>query len=234
METVHQIASLIYGALCCFYLFFIIRSKTRHLKTFFKILPLLILLFCLIAVNARFVAPFHVKSPFYVPKLIKVTFGVIFSVIGDAYLVYPTLTTYGVAAFAVAQGFYVFTFSDDGYLFGQVRYPELASLVCIGLISTVLFLYLLRNFKCCFAFLALFYTILISFMVWSAVMQVQKYISLITVAGGAGACLFYISDVILSINLWNGPLPSFLAREFVMITYYVAQYLIVFSHIYND
>ena len=234
METVHQIASLLYGALSCFYLFFIIRSEYRHLKALFKILPLFALLFCLISVSMRYVAPFNIKSPFYVEKLSMVTMGVIFSLMGDIYLCYTSLFMYGIVSFAVAQGFYVFTFSDEGFLFSQVRSPELISLLCISCVSIVMYAYLFPKMTRVLSVLAFFYTILITLMAWSAVMQVQKYVSLVTLAGGVGACLFYVSDLTISINKWRGPLSDFLAKEFVMITYYIAQFLIVFSHIYNE
>lgn len=234
METVHQIASLFYGALSCFYLFFIIRSNYRHLKALFKILPLFVLLFCLTSACMRYAAPFNIKSPYYVQKLTMVTMGVIFSLMGDIYLCYKSLFMYGIVSFAIAQGFYLLTFSDEGFLFSQVRSPEVISLLCIGCISIAMYAYLVSKMTCGLSILALFYTILITLMAWSAVMQVQKYVSVVTLAGGMGACLFYVSDLTLSINLWRGPLPDFLAKEFVMITYYVAQFLIVFSHIYND
>ncbi|XP_011408398.1 PREDICTED: lysoplasmalogenase-like protein TMEM86A [Amphimedon queenslandica] len=234
METVHQIASLVYGALSCFYLFFIIRSNYRHLKALFKILPLFALLFCLVSVSMKYAAPFNIKSPYYVQKLSMVTMGVIFSLMGDVYLCYESLFMYGIVSFAFAQSFYVFTFSDEGFLFTQVRSPELISLLCIGCISIAIYTYLVSKMTCGLSVLALLYTILITLMAWSAVMQVQKYVSVVTLAGGVGACLFYVSDVTISMNLWRGPLSSFLAKEFVMITYYAAQLLIVFSHIYND
>lgn len=161
--------------------------------------------------------------------------AVLFSMMGDAYLVYSHLFIYGLVAFAVAQGFLVLAFSDNGFLFSQVRSPELTSLLCISVVSLGIYFYLLPKFDCVLAILSLLYCALLTVMLWSAIMQTQKHISALTVAGAVGAGLFYVSDTTLFINKWRrGTIPVYVAEKSVMITYYLAQYIIVLSFIYSE
>ena len=231
MELFHQVAALVYGILSCFYMFFMMRSNRTHLKAFTKILPLIVAAVCVMYTVTRNIAPLDIKSPFYMPKMNMTLWELLFSMIGDIYLVYSRLFIYGLLSFCIAQCFLTFTLSDDGFLFFQVRTPELMSLLCISIISLAVF-YLLPKLKCAMAIPGFIYCFLITIMFWSAVMQAQKHISIVSVSGAFGAGVFYISDLVLSINKYGKQIP--MADVIIMITYYIAQLVIPLSVIYSE
>jgi uncharacterized membrane protein YhhN len=186
----------------------------------------------LFKIRARLIAPFDIKLPEYLPNIEKTMAALFFSLLGDVYLVYPRFFIYGVISFSVAQCFFILAFSDGGYIFFQIHSPDLMSLFFIGIISVSLFCYLFPKLKWGLVFPAFVYCTLITVMFWCSVMQLQKHVCAVTIMGVIGGGLFYISDTILCINLWRGPVP--LARFIVMITYYGAIYFITFSFIYRD
>lgn len=232
MELFHQVAALVYGILSCFYMFFMMRSNRTHLKAFTKILPLIVAAACVMYTVTRNIAPFDIKSPFYMPKMNMTLWELLFSMIGDIYLVYSRLFIYGLLSFCIAQCFLIFTLSDDGFLFFQVRTPELMSLLCISIISLAVYFYLLPKLKYAMAIPGFIYCFLITIMFWSAVMQVQKHVSIVSVSGAFGAGVFYISDLVLSINKYGKQIP--MADVIIMTTYYIAQLVIPLSVIYSE
>ena len=209
-----------------------INTAHTHLKAVFKALPLIILGLYLLKIRVSFVAPFSIKSQEYEMGVAKNFTAMIFSIMGDIYLIYSGLFVYGIISFVIAQGFLVFAFSDDGHLFFQVRAAEMMSLICIAVISFLLYIYLYPKFKGSLTIPVSVYFVIITLMVWCSVMQTQKHVCISSVAGAVGAGLFYISDVLLAINKWRGPIPK--VDVLVMPTYYIAQFMITFSFVHRD
>ena len=227
MEVYYYQSALLYGALCCLYIFFIMeKRKNKFLQLLFKILPLFIILYTVAKIRMSQTAPFHIKSPFFGPKLSKSAYGIIFSMIGDAYILFPNLFLYGVISFAITHIFFFLMFVED-LEYTQIRSRELTVLFTIGLVSLVLYIFLQRKMKCCMKFCVFLYTFIITITLWSALVQLLLNYSPITIAGAIGVTLFYISDVLLSMNKWIKPIP--MADTLIMTTYYTAQFLIGYS-----
>lgn len=213
-----------YGAACLLYMFFFMNSNNRWLKVIFKIIPLLILAFGNTSIIMDQAAPFDIKSSSFLPRLQRYNWSLIFCMIGDAYLVFPSLFIYGLISFAIGQGFLLLMFSDDLYILDQLTQSEVISGLCVLALSVAFYMWMYSRFKCAMVCPTLVYTLLISVMLWCAIMQAQKFTSIITLSGAVGAGLFYTSDVMLSVNKWRMRIP--MADVVVMATYYIAQLLI--------
>ncbi len=171
-------------------------------------------------------APFHVKGPFYIAKIKNVVFSLVVSTIGDAYLVYPTMFMYGLAAFLCAHFLLFNAFSND-LTISNIRTPELIVLLVIGLVSTFIYFYTVAKLKCGMRMALLVYTVAISMMLSAASLQLIKFYSPSTLAGFIGALSFYMSDIMLALNKWKFRIPQ--SDFLIMATYYTAQYLICYS-----
>ena len=62
-------------------------------------------------------------------------------------------------------------------------------------------------------------------------MQVQKHVSIVSVSGAFGAGVFYISDLLLSLNKYGKQIP--MADVIIMTTYYIAQLVHCLLYILN-
>ena len=234
MEAYYYWSSLAYGILCCVYLFIFNGQRKHHnkwLQLIFKILPLLILFYTGFTILRSNVAPFHIKGPFYIPKVRKVVFSLTLSIIGDAYLVFSSMFVFGLAAFSFAHILLFFAFTEE-LASRHIRHTEYSILLLLGCISLALYIYIVRKLSCFMKFAAFIYCFLITMMLWAALVHAVKYLSLVTATCAVGALSFYISDIILSINKWKVRIPY--ADFFIMVTYYVAQYLICYSVVLSE
>ena len=213
---------LLYCALCLLYLVIFINRRSSKYKALFKIIPILVLVVCCVRTASRIMAPFHVKGPSYMPNLKRLGWGLVFSAIGDVYLVFDKLFIYGLLAFSVSQGLYFISFSSE-HFYMRLTNLEMSLAPAILLLSMVIYFYLLPKVKWSLAIPAFFYFILISGMFWSAMVQALKFYeySNYFVVAAIGAGLFYISDMYLAVNIGRGPLPY--VHYVVMVTYYAAQ-----------
>lgn len=223
---------LLYCALCLLYILFFINRRSSKLKAFFKVIPILVLVVCCVSVASRFAAPFNVKGPSYMPNLKRLGWGLLFSAIGDVYLVFENLFIYGLLAFAVSQGLYFVSFSAE-HFYMKLTSLELYLAPTILLLSMIIYFYLLPKVKWSLAIPAFFYFILISGMFWSATVQALKFYeySNYFVVGAVGAGLFYVSDMYLATNIGRGPLPY--AKYIIMVTYYAAQLFITLGIMFS-
>ena len=220
----HYVLLLAYGAACLVYMFFFMNSNNRCLKITFKIIPLLILAFGNTSIIMSQAAPFNIKSSYFLPRLQKYNWSLIFCMVGDAYIIFPNLFLYGLISFAIGQGFLLLMFSDDMYLLFQLTQSEVISGLCVLAVSVLIYKFLYSHLSCGLVCPTLVYTLLISAMLWCAIMQAQKFPSAVTVSGAVGAGLFYTSDVLLAVNKWREKIP--IANVLIMGTYYAAQLLI--------
>ena len=74
--------------------------------------------------------------------------------------------------------------------------------------------------------LVLFYFVLISLMLWSALLQLQHKSDMASFCAAAGGLLFYVSDILIAAGaIWQMNILLY-RRVLVMITYYSAQLFI--------
>ena len=171
--------------------------------------------------------------------------GLALSCVGDALLVFDaTVALFGMVSFAIAQGVYIAFFGlTTGQLVELSMFELLSGLVVLVLSLSILLLFSWRlnntlksgdrgmrwRFIGLVMPIALLYFMLISLMLWSALLQVQKRGDLVGVLGAIGALLFYVSDVLIAAGaIWR--LRVLLhGRILVMVSYYGAQLLISLS-----
>lgn len=216
----------VYIGLCLMHLFVGLHIKNKLIIIVLKCAPILFLIamtFSAVAGN-RFGPLTSNRS-----ELENMFWGLVFSCIGDFYLVFDNLFLLGVGSFAIAQAIYVFLFDGPSLLmhpFGQI---EVTTAIAVGLVSALIYLYLLPKFSPVLAVALFVYCVLISTMLWSAIVRAQINPSAQRWSAAVGACLFYTSDMILGLKRWrlNIPCGDFL----VMSTYFGAQMFIVRSEL---
>ena len=163
-------------------------------------------------------------------SLLLAAAALIFSFVGDSVLMYASLDEMyfliGLGAFAVAQLFYVFSFSKAV----NTNIPPLSNILKIlystpFLIYSVVFISLIWDGIGALKIPVSIYTALIMSMALSAVYRqgradrdgVNQVIF--------GAILFVLSDSLIAINKFYAPMEN--ARFFIMLTYILAQWNIV-------
>ena len=151
--------------------------------------------------------------------------ALVFSVIGDACLVYPRYFLLGLLSFAVTQVLYTSLFDGGPHLFLDADRGAIAAGATVATISLTVYFGIVSNMSRLTKPLAFLYCCLISFMLWSAIVKVQRETTDWTIFGAAGAGLFYCSDLLLAINKWGVRIPF--SPYLILGTYYTAQLFIV-------
>jgi uncharacterized membrane protein YhhN len=150
-------------------------------------------------------------------KRALIILALLFSSIGDVFLAMPghKYFIHGMAAFGIAHLFY-FT-----YFFNlpKIEFPRAFIAIGIILYSISLFIFLLPNVKELLIPI-ISYIILISLMGISSVLGIRNNYLIIL-----GAIIFIVSDSLIAINMFIIPVLN--ASFLIMLTYYVAQFLIV-------
>ena len=162
------------------------------------------------------------KTLLYPQKLFL--FGLIFSFLGDVLLIGDNYFVFGLGAFLIAQIAYTFAFYRSNFnQKGWVqKKPVLAAVVFT---YTVLMIYFLKDDVGNLLPAIVIYASVISLMLLAAInrkgVAQKESFTLVTY----GALLFVISDTFLAINKFSE--PFYLANIAVMLTYGLAQYLLV-------
>lgn len=154
-----------------------------------------------------------------------VLFGFLFSLFGDAFLVWPNSQFIpGLLCFAFAHICYVFAFGFAP--FGGVTF---FLSMCLGII---LYSSVLAGIEDdLVAKLAAIYTMLLCTVLWRAAIFALERKSFGSLCGLVGVALFVISDLLLAINRWSFRIN--MAALYIMITYYAAQLGLALSvHLY--
>lgn len=149
-----------------------------------------------------------------------VVLGLIFSVGGDIFLMLPSdKFLYGLTSFLIAHICYIVAFTN-GF---QDFHWQLAVLLPVFLIGIAYYLFLFNSLKKDGPALqigVLFYITVICFM-FTQSFAAGSQLAII------GSLSFLVSDGILAFNQFYKPFKN--AHHYVMITYYLAQYLIALS-----
>lgn len=186
---------------------FLIPEDPLTVKLFFKLIPM-----WLILIYAYFQFPADKRTVHWL-----LLTGLFFCMLGDGLLIWFVI---GLTAFLIGHLFYLGAFLTQ-WRYSSIRF---VSIIPIGgyawfmgdrLVESI---QLTGNHALILPVLA--YIIVISLMLWSAVMTGH----LLAVVG---SLLFVISDSILSWNMFISPVPY--SGVFIMTTYYSAQFLIAMS-----
>ena len=104
---------------------------------------------------------------------------------------------------------------------------EVVAALGVAVVSALVFAAVMRKMGSRMLLPVAIYAVLISMMLWSALVQANRNLSELTVLGAVGALMFYLSDVLLVVNKWYVSVPF--ASVSIMATYYTAQLLITTS-----
>lgn len=147
----------------------------------------------------------------------RILVGLIFSCLGDAFLVWKqNYFMHGIAMFAVSQVMYA-------RAFGWKPFNPYA-LGVLSVIGIAGYYYVASDLKGVLLCLVALYMVLILTMAWRAIARVQFFDELWTwtkLCGCAGSILFLISDFVIAIDKFRTPVPF--SHTIVMSTYYAAQ-----------
>ena len=147
----------------------------------------------------------------------KVLCGLIFSAIGDAFLVWKTCgyLVYGLLSFAVAQGLYA-------WAFGFTPFNPKIGAACAAFGVSVYY-YLLPGVDGIMVYLTGLYIALICTMLWRAIsrMPSDNEWPWTKICSCLGAAAFVVSDLVIAIDKFRFPVPY--SHPIIMTTYYAAQ-----------
>ena len=147
--------------------------------------------------------------------------ALLFSLFGDCLLVYQSNSIcfiLGIVTFGVQQVLYttLFGFALDGlFPIGLI----------VGIVSIMIYLYLLPKMKQFLIMPSAIYCILIGCMLWRALVRFDRYGGLLN---AGGAVLFYLSDSLLAVNKFRRRIAY--GEALIMITYYTAQLFITVAN----
>ncbi|KAM9496550.1 lysoplasmalogenase TMEM86A-like [Clarias gariepinus] len=203
-------------ATCVYFVLWLPTSNPSWFSAFIKCLPIFCLWGFLLSHGISFLRA-HSNAR-------KILAGLIFSALGDAFLVWEEQGYFfpGLLMFAITH--ILFTSA-----FGMKPLNLPAGLV-MGTISGLCYALLYPHLSGISIFLVAGYIFLIGFMTWRAIAGVQLAHDLWTwsqLSACLGAVLFMVSDFTLAVNKYCFPVPH--SRAIIMATYYAAQMLIALS-----
>lgn len=216
----------VYTMLCLTYMTCGINQSTKPLKLVLKSLPILFLvLYFIYTVTSLHMGPVQAISG--TENLERLFFGLLFSFLGDCYLVFDSFFIHGLLSFTCAQLVYIALFGGRSLLFVLPAQSELVTAAAVGVVSLWVYFYIFPKLSRLLIVPAALYCLLISLMLWCALVTLQHDAQLAPLQGATGAGLFYISDLLLSLDRWGLTIPR--GPYFIIGTYYAAQVFIFLS-----
>lgn len=217
----------LYAMLCLLYMFLGMNSDKKPLQLVLKCAPIVLLI--VTVGNEIYIrrAPVTSSAPGSSKQLSTLFWGLVFTCIGDGYLIFESFFLYGVVSFAVAQAIFISLFDGRVSLLFEATRNEIISGITITVVSTLVLAYIWPKLKRALVIPVAIYCFVISFMLWSAVVKMLQKPTDLTVLGAIGALMFYTSDLLLGVNKWRLQIPF--AQVFIMTTYYTAQLFIAGS-----
>lgn len=154
----------------------------------------------------------------------RILTGLIFSCIGDAFLVWPCCFLWGMISFAIAHILYISAF-------GMYPWNPVAGMVCSVLVMLCYYLFYPGLYGI-YAVSVPIYIVVLGFMVWRAVARVQLFEDLWTwtkLCSCGGGILFAISDTLIGLRIFCSHIFIPHVKTLIMLTYYAAQLGIALS-----
>lgn len=154
----------------------------------------------------------------------RILSGLIFSCIGDAFLVWPSCFLWGMISFAIAHIIYISAF-------GMHPWNPIVGMVCSALAGICYYVFypgLYGIYTVCVPI----YIFVLSLMVWRAVARVQFFEDLWTwtrLCSCGGGILFAISDTLIGVRIFCTQISIPHAQTLTMLIYYAAQLGIALS-----
>lgn len=218
-----------FAVLCLVYVLFGLRSSSKLLKVILKCAPIVLLLTFIIYITSTKLSLGPIQGRGNSVDLERVIFGLIFSVLGDFYLVFDIFFLLGIISFAAAQLMYINVFGGwTLYIafstYSEIVTAEIVTAVAVALVSALVYFYILQKLSWVLVVPAALYCVLLSVMLWCALVTFQRKPSTSAMVGAVGACLFYTSDLLLAVGRWRLDIPY--SSYVIIITYYAAQLLI--------
>lgn len=198
-----QVGILLMGLL---YIFFI-PEEPLAIKIFFKIIPMLLILFYAYIKSAERMNRYQ----------LLVLLGLFFCMLGDGLLIWFIV---GLSAFLIGHLFYISAFLNN-WRFSWLRMVSILPIAAYSIwIGREIVLSLVAKGENSLIFPVICYIVVISLMGWTAIMTGNVP----TIIGGL---LFVLSDSLLSWNLFIEDITF--SGPMIMLTYYTAQFLIATS-----
>ena len=234
----------IYYLLSVTYLSFGVSHSNRTIKASLKCAPIFILILWFVTQwnseiwvcvpNSNRLNPIPESSLSSEWTFYLMVFSLIASLLGDAFLVSPVTFPIGVASFGIAQVLYSFIIISFS-LTRASYYNILVSGLCVMALDALVLVLVSQRLKIVLdnvnrnrrliGVLIILYFILISLMLWTALIMFFVFFNISSFIGFLGALLFYVSDLSIAMSAVF-PFRIFRRRILVMITYYTAQLLI--------
>ena len=239
--------TIVYGLLAFIYLLLGVHSRKKLYKAVLKCLPIALLVGLVIWTQAhtRSIQEDNESGSDVAWRHQLLLWGLVLSGLGDVCLTAPPfLGLFGILFFAVAQCVYVVLFGLNLQMLVELGFVGLLSGGFVFMMSlSILLLFgwnfhsflksgdhgVRRRFLMLVMPLVLAYFVLISVMVWSALVRVQNRMDLASLLGAGGALLFYVSDILIAAGVIWQVRVLLQGRILIMVTYYGAQYLITLS-----
>lgn len=151
----------------------------------------------------------------------RILIGLVFSSIGDAFLIWQNLFIFGMAAFGLAQVSYIHAF----------RFDPLKPMTgcCVYVSCGALLLYILPGTKGILTYGLPVYSTLLATMTWRAIARIHwvgSQCSWPELCCSIGAVFFALSDTFIGLQMFSG-FGSL--QVYIMTTYYIAQLGIALS-----
>ena len=219
--------AILYTMLCLLYMFLGMNSDKKPLKLVLKGAPIVFLIVTVGKEIFQRSAPVTFSAPGSSKQLSTLFWGLVFTCIGDGYLIFESFFLYGVLSFAVAQAIFISLFDGSVSLLFDPTRNDIISGLAIVVVSTLLLAYIWPKLNRALVVPVAMYCCVISFMLWSAVVKMLHKPTDLTVLGAIGALMFYTSDLLLGVHKWRLQIPF--AQVFIMTTYYTAQLFIARS-----
>ncbi|XP_055505537.1 lysoplasmalogenase-like protein TMEM86A isoform X2 [Leucoraja erinacea] len=205
-----------FKATCIYFVLWLPTSSPSWFSALIKCLPIFCLWMFLLAHGINFLGT--------QPSARKILAGLIFSALGDAFLIWQEqgYFIHGLLMFAITHVLYSSAFGMKP----MKPVPGYVVMVICGVSYLMLYPYLSGPFT----YLVAVYITLIGFMGWRAIAGMQLFNDLWTwtkLSACLGAVLFMVSDLTIAVNKFCFPVPY--SRAIIMATYYAAQMLIALS-----
>ena len=216
----------VYTLLCAVYIIFGLQVQLKPVKMLLKCAPIIFLLTMVLMEVAQMDGPYSMSEQ--KRTFSKLIWGLVFSGIGDAYLVVPGYFVFGLISFAIAQGIYIKLF--DPIFPASISDPtqtDYTIAIGVATVSLAVYFYVFPKLSKVLKVAAAAYCVLISVMLWRAIARLQYEVSDVSIMGAVGACMFYTSDLLLAVTKWRLEIPA--SQLFIMTTYYSAQFFIAGS-----